>query len=62
MDDLISNLPQNTSSESFMFGAIDNSEGDEKNIVTSSQAAAVRQKGWSPVYWDGDEEEWIEIE
>lgn len=62
MDDLISSLPQNTSSESFMFGAIDNREGDEKNIVTPSQAAAAKQKGWSPVYWDDDEEEWIEIE
>lgn len=61
MDDLISSLPQNTSSENRLFAAIDYSEGDEHNVVTQAQADAVRQKGWSPVYWDKEESEWIDL-
>ena len=62
MDDLISSLPQNTSSERHMFAVIDNLDGDEENVFTKSQSDAVKAKGWLPVYWDEKDKEWKELD
>lgn len=62
MDELISSLPRNTSSEAHKFAVIDHREGDEGNVFTKSQSDAVRAKGWSPVYWEEKENKWKEFE
>lgn len=62
MDDLISSLPQNTSSERHMFAVIDNLDGDEENVFTKSQSDAVKAKGWLPVYWDEKDKGWKELD
>lgn len=62
MDDLISSLPQNTSSKRHMFAVIDNLDGDEENVLTKSQSDAVKAKGWLPVYWDEKGKEWKELD
>lgn len=62
MDDLISSLPQNTSTATYRISVIDTSEGDEGNVLTPSQTAAVKAKRWTPLYWEVSEERWKEIE
>ena len=41
---------------------IDYSEGDEENVCTKSQVAALKAKGWTPRYYNEEEDEWIEYE
>ena len=62
MDELISSLPQNTSSEIPRFIAVDHREGDEGNVLTKSQSDAVKAKGWSPQYWEENEGTWKEFD
>lgn len=62
MDDLIGSLPHNDTPTFYEFAVIDYSEGVEKeaNVITKSQVAAAKAKGWNPVQWDDDEYEWID--
>ena len=62
MDDLIGCLPQNDAPTFFDFAVVDYSAGVEKegNICTKAQVAAAKAKGWKPVQWDADEEDWVD--
>ena len=44
MDNLISSLPQNTTASIYYFVVIDNNKGDEGNVCTKSQVAAVNEE------------------
>ena len=60
MDALINSLPQYASSEGHNFGVIRNTENNENNVCTKAQVAAVKAKGWNPLYYNGIE--WVEYE
>ena len=62
MNDLISSLRQNTTTSTYYFYVIDNREGDEGNVCTKSQVAAVKAKGWTPCYLDESSWSWQEYE
>ncbi len=51
MTALINSLPNNISNNDHYFSAIYN-PADETNILTKSQVAAVKAKGWIPQYYD----------
>ena len=61
MDALIGSLRQNESEEFCAFYVMDGNEPNQ-NVCTKSQAAAAKAKGWLPLYWDEDEEDWLEYE
>ena len=60
MDDFISRLPQNTTDLACSLGIYRNTEGDEGNVCTKSQVAAIKAKGWTPKYYNGSA--WVEYE
>ena len=60
MDNLINSLRQNNTTSTYNFYVIDNSNGDEGNVCTKSQVAAVKAKGWTPNYYNGTS--WVEYE
>ena len=62
MDDLIGCLPQNDAPTFFDFAVVDYSAGVEKegNVCTKAQVAAAKAKGWKPLQWDDDEDDWID--
>jgi hypothetical protein len=62
MDAIITSLAQNDNPKAYNFDVIDNSEGDEENVCTKSQVAALKAKGWTPRYYNEEEDEWIEYE
>ena len=62
MDNLISSLLQYEGTSAPTFDVIDNSNGDEENVCTKSQVAALKAKGWIPRYYNEEEDEWIEYE
>lgn len=60
MDALIEGLPQKTSDESeYKFCVYDATDESEGNVCTQSQADAIKAKGWTPYYFDG--EAWVEF-
>ena len=62
MDNLISSLLQYEGTSAPVFDVIDYSEGDEENVCTKTQVAAIKAKGWTPRYYNEEEDEWIEYE
>ena len=59
MDALISSLPQNMTTAPYSFRVYDNTKSDEGNVCTKSQVAAVKVKGWTPLYRNS---KWLEYE
>ena len=55
MDDFINSLPTNTTSDAFTLSVYNNTERDEGNVMTKSQVAAAKAKGWMPKYHNGTE-------
>ena len=62
MDNLISSLLQYEGTSAPSFDVIDYSEGDEENVCTKTQVAAIKAKGWMPRYYNEEEDDWIEYE
>ena len=62
MDAIITALAQNDNPNAYNFDVIDNSYGDEENVCTKSQVAALKAKGWMPRYYNEEEDEWFEYE
>ena len=62
MDNLISSLLQYEGTSEPIFDVIDNSEGDEENVCTKTQVAAIKAKGWKPRYYNEEEDEWTDYE
>ncbi len=62
MDNLISSLLQSTETPEPIIDLIDYSEGDEENVCTKSQVAALKAKGWTPRYYNEEEDDWTEYE
>lgn len=62
MDAIVTALAQNDYPDAYIFDVIDNSNGDEENICTKSQVAALKAKGWKPRYYDEEEDDWTEYE
>ena len=62
MDAIVTALAQNDSPDAYIFDVIDNSNGDEENVCTKSQVAALKAKGWMPRYYNEEEDEWTEYE
>ena len=62
MDNLISSLLQYEGTSAPTFDVIDNSNGDEENVCTKTQVAAIKAKGWIPRYYNEEEDDWIEYE
>ena len=62
MDNLISSLLQYEGTSAPKIDLIDYSEGDEENVCTKTQVAAIKAKGWKPRYYNEEEDEWIEYE
>ena len=62
MDNLISSLLQYEGTSAPIFDVIDYSEGDEENVCTKSQVAAIKAKGWKPRYYNEETYEWTEYE
>ena len=62
MDNLISSLLQHEGTSAPNFDVIDNSNGDEENVCTKTQVAAIKAKGWKPRYYNEEEDEWTEYE
>ena len=60
MDDFISRLPQSTAISKHYIYIYRNTEGDEGNVCTKSQVAAIKAKGWTPQYYDGSA--WVVFE
>ncbi len=62
MDALIGSLPLNDTPTYFDFAVIDYSEGVEKegNVCTKAQVEAAKAKGWKPLQWDDEEDDWID--
>ena len=60
MDDLISSMPYNSTGKIYGFFVVSTADDDEGNVCTKSQVAAIKAKGWTPVYWDGTS--WQEYE
>ena len=52
MDNLINGLPNNTSDNTHRFGVYHPTD-KEGNVCTTSQVAAAKAKGWTPLYYDG---------
>lgn len=62
MDNLISSLLQYEGTSAPNFDVIDYSEGDEENVCTKTQVAAIKAKGWKPRYYNEETYEWTEYE
>ena len=62
MDAIVTSLAQNDNPDAHIFDVIDNSNGDEENVCTKSQVAALKAKGWTPRYYNEEEDEWTEYE
>ena len=62
MDNLISSLLQYEGTSAPIFDVIDYSEGDEENVCTKTQVAAIKAKGWEPRYYNEEEDDWFEYE
>jgi hypothetical protein len=62
MDAIVTALAQNDNPDAYIFDVIDNSNGDEENVCTKSQVAALKAKGWTPRYYNEEEDEWTEYE
>ena len=62
MDQLINDLPQNTTNEIYKFYVYDDSNADEGNVCTKEQVAAIKSKGWTPYYFDTTDKVWKEYE
>ena len=62
MDNLISSLLQYEGTSAPIFDVIDYSEGDEENVCTKTQVAAIKAKGWKPRYYNEEEYDWTEYE
>ena len=62
MDAIITSLAQNDNPKAYLFDVIDNSYGDEENVCTKSQVAALKAKGWIPRYYNEEEDDWTEYE
>ena len=62
MDNLISSLLQYEGTSAPVFDVIDYSEGDEENVCTKTQVAAIKAKGWEPRYYNEEEDDWFEYE
>ena len=62
MDNLISSLLQHEGTSAPNFDVIDNRNGDEENVCTKTQVAAIKAKGWKPRYYNEEEDEWTEYE
>ena len=62
MDNLISSLLQYEGTSAPIFDVIDYSYGDEENVCTKTQVAAIKAKGWKPRYYNEEEDEWTEYE
>ena len=62
MDAIVTALAQNDSPDAYIFDVIDNSNGDEENVCTKSQVAALKAKGWMPRYYNEEEDDWTEYE
>ena len=56
MDDLIKSLPQNSTNEKHTLCMYRNTDGiEEGNVCTKAQAAAIKAKEWTPLYYNGTE-------
>ena len=62
MDNLISSLPKNNSSEVHRFRVVGEDLSNEGNVCTTTQVAAVKAKGWFPCYYDSTTKEYVEYE
>ena len=62
MDNLISSMFQYEGTSAPIIDLIDYSEGDEENVCTKSQVAAIKAKGWKPRYYNEETYEWTEYE
>ena len=62
MDNLISSMFQYEGTSAPIIDLIDYSEGDEENVCTKTQVAAIKAKGWKPRYYNEEEDEWTEYE
>lgn len=60
MDNLISSLPQNSTSDVHYFRVINPKNENEGNVCTWTQTAAAKAKGWLPCYYDSETESYIE--
>ena len=60
MDNFISGLPKNSTKEVYRLDIINISS--DKNVCTKSQVAAIKAKGWTPVYYDYNRGGYIEYE
>ena len=58
MDALINSLPQNETDNACKLFI--NYDGNDGNVMTTTQAAAVKAKGWIPYYYNNDD--WKEYE
>ena len=52
MDELIAGLPQNTSTERYLFSVTNTDDANEGNICMQDQVNAVKAKGWTPQYYE----------
>lgn len=62
MDNLISSLPINNTSEIYEIQTVNPKDNDESNICTKAQVAIIKEKGWFPCYWDEQLQEYVEYE
>lgn len=57
-DTLISSLPTNQTDINHSIYVYSNVEGDERNVCTKAQVAKAKTKGWTPYYYNSEEENW----
>ena len=62
MDNLISSLPQNNTTDIHRFRVVGQDLSKEGNVCTVMQVAAVKAKGWFPCYFDSTTREDVEYE
>lgn len=62
MDAIVTALAQNDNPDAYTIDVIDNSYGDEENVCTKTQVAAIKAKGWMPRYYNEEEDDWTEYE
>ena len=60
MDNLISSLPQNNTTDIHRFEVVGQYLSKEGNVCTVMQVAAVKAKGWFPCYYDSTTREYVE--
>jgi len=59
MDELINSLHQNSTNERCGLWIIVPGK-NEGNVCTTTQAVAIKAKGWTPYYWDSSQKSWLE--